>query len=224
MPLLKKEWYTQLIVIDGHSSDGTVEYCREKGYPIYFQTGTGIVNAFDDAYRRVTSDIVVMATPDGNSLWELIPAMIAKIREGFDMVIASRYLGPAKSADDDCMTAIGNRFFTWAINLAFHARYTDTLVGMRAYRREAIDRMCLFEQHREFPIKEKFFQMASWDTGSSIRAAKLKLKVCEIPGDEPKRIGGQRKLPIVKNGCGALCHILHEYWIGKQFRRKAPAS
>jgi hypothetical protein len=28
----------------------------------------------------------------------------------------------------------------------------------------------------------------SWETGASIRAAKLKLKVLSIPGDEPKRI------------------------------------
>ena len=62
--------------------------------------------------------------------------------------------------------------------------------------------------------------MNSWETGSSIRAAKLKLKVCEIPGDEPKRIGGVRKLSIIKNGLGVLLQILHELIIGNRFTEK----
>ncbi|MEI8345782.1 MAG: hypothetical protein WCG06_06895, partial [Candidatus Omnitrophota bacterium] len=103
-------------------------------------------------------------------------------------------------------------------NLCFGGHYTDILVGFRAYRRPALERMCLLDQHKELPIKEKFFEMASWETGSSIRAAKLKLKVGEIPADEPARMGGQRKLSIIKNGSGVICQILHELWIGKRFR------
>jgi hypothetical protein len=94
------------------------------------------------------------------------------------------------------------------------------LVGLRAYRREAIERMCLYGQEKECPLKKKFFQMASWETGASIRAAKLKLKVGEIPGDEPKRIGGVRKLSIIKNGFGVVCQIGHELLIGRRFKKK----
>ena len=53
--------------------------------------------------------------------------------------------------------------------------------------------------------------MNSWETGSSIRAAKLQLKVTEIPGDEPERIGGVRKLSISRNGLGVVLQILFEW-------------
>lgn len=217
MPQLKKEWYDELIVVDGHSRDGTVEYCRENNYPLVFQTGRRLSNAYDNAFSYSTKDIIVTVTPDGSSLPELIPELIAKIREGYDMVIASRYLGPAKSLDDDIFTGFGNRMFTKMINFLFGGYYTDSLVAFRAYRREAINKMVLYDQDKQFWLKKRFADMNSWETASSIRAAKFELKVCEIPGDEPKRIGGVRKLSIVKNGSGTLFQILHEFITGCSF-------
>ncbi|MEI7999371.1 MAG: glycosyltransferase family 2 protein, partial [Candidatus Omnitrophota bacterium] len=41
MPLIKKEWYDQLLVVDGQSTDGTIEYCKEQGIPIYIQQKKG---------------------------------------------------------------------------------------------------------------------------------------------------------------------------------------
>lgn len=220
MPRLKKEWYDELIIIDGGSKDGTIEYCKENNFPVFIQSGRGLTNAYDEAFRLSTKDVVVTVTPDGNSIPELIPELIEKICEGYDMVIASRYLGLAKSSDDDIFTGFGNKLFTGIINLLFRAHYADTLVAFRAYRREAIHRMSLYDQDKQNWLKKRFFEMNSWETGSSIRAAKLKLKVSEIPGDEPKRIGGKRKLSIVKNGLGVLFQILHEFIIGNKFCSK----
>lgn len=217
MSRFKKEWYDEFIIADGNSTDGTVEYCKKNGYSIFIQSGKGLTNAYDEAFKRSCKDIIVLVTPDGNSIPELIPQLVEKIREGYDMVIASRYFGSAKSYDDDIFTAFGNRMFTKMINLLFGTCYSDSLVGLRAYRRDAIDKMCLCDQHKQGWLKKWFFEMNSWETGSSIRAAKLKLKTCEIPGDEPKRIGGKRKMSIIKNGLGVLFQILHELIIGCNF-------
>lgn len=213
MPQVKKECYDELIVIDGKSTDGTIEYCRENNYPVFFQSGRGLANAIDAAFAHSTKEIFITVTPDGNSLPELIPALIAKIKEGYDMVIVSRYLKGAKSYDDDPITAFGNKMFTVLVNFLFRASYTDSLVAYRAYRRDAILKMGLHTQESESRIKKRFStHMNSWELASSIRAAKLKLKVAEIPGDEPKRMGGVRKLSIIKHGLGALYQVLYEFF------------
>ena len=47
----------------------------------------------------------------------------------------------------------------------------------------------------------------------SVRAAKRKLKVTEIPGDEPPRIGGERKLRIWRWGAAYYYQFLREVFV-----------
>lgn len=93
MPRIKKEWYDELIIVDGGSTDGTLEYCRENNYFVFVQKRPGIRNAYMEALEYITGDIIITFSPDGNSIPELIPLLIEKIKEGYDMVIVSRYLG-----------------------------------------------------------------------------------------------------------------------------------
>ncbi|MCX7885935.1 MAG: glycosyltransferase family 2 protein [Verrucomicrobiae bacterium] len=212
LPRIDRSLFKEIIVVDGHSTDGTAEYAREQGLAVLLQPNRGLTDAQEHAYRHSTADVLIMFTPDGNSLPELLPAVCSKLAEGYDMVIVSRYTGGAKSEDDDLLTAFGNWMFTRLVNFLFGANYTDVLVGFRGYTREAVERMDLPRMVVKSRFRRWFPRMNSWETGSSIRAARLKLKVAEIPGDEPKRIGGVRKLSIVRNGFGVLFQILYDFF------------
>lgn len=92
MPQVNRSWVHQILVVDGGSTDGTIEYSRSQGYDVHVQTKKGLRQAYAEALEFITGDVVITFSPDGNSLAERIPALIEKMREGYDMVIVSRYI------------------------------------------------------------------------------------------------------------------------------------
>lgn len=213
MPLIKKEWCNQIIVVDGYSTDGTVEYAKSMGYFTIVQKKKGIRYAYMEAFPYITGDIVITFSPDGNSIPELIPELIEKMKEGYDMVIVSRYKDGAKSYDDDYLTGFGNWMFTKVINLLHGARYTDAMVIYRAWKRELFTALDL-DKEESYATEKLLGTVIGVEPLLSVRCAKRKLKVAEIPGDEPPRLSGERKLLPFRWGGAYLLQIIRElyYW------------
>jgi glycosyltransferase involved in cell wall biosynthesis len=215
MPQIKRGWCDQIIILDGGSTDGTIEYSREQDYFVYIQKQPGFRHAYCEVLPFVEGDIIITFSPDGNSLPSIIPELIAKMKEGYDMVIASRYLGNAKSYDDDSVTAFGNFIFTKTVNILHGGNYTDSMVIFRAYKKQIIYDLEL-NKDEGFSSAEKIFNTkVSWEPLLSVRAAKRKLRVTEIPGDEPPRIGGERKLRIFKWGAAFYFQFIRELFCWK---------
>ncbi|MEK9186119.1 MAG: glycosyltransferase family 2 protein [Patescibacteria group bacterium] len=198
LPKIKKEWVDEIIVVDGGSTDGTIEYCKEQGYLVHAQRGRGYGTGMKQGSEIATGDFVIEFPPDGNSLPEKIPEVVAKLAEGYDFVIASRYKAGAKSYDDDFLTSKGNWAFTKLVNFLFGATYTDVLVGFRGYRKDAFRRLNMNALG------------LSWSIQMPIQFAKKKLKIAEIPADEPERIGGVRKMKPFKTGWEILMVLVKE--------------
>lgn len=211
MPKIKREWVDQIIIVDGGSTDGTVEYAKDNGYFMVVQKKQGLRAGYIEVYDLIEGDIVITFSPDGNSIPELIPPLVAKMKEGYDMVIVSRYAGDAKSYDDDFLTTFGNWFFTSLINFLFGAKYTDAMVMFRAWRKETIVKLGINKEVKFPKWEETIGRKVSWEPQLSVRCAKSKLKVAEIPGSEPKRIGGQRKMQPFRTGASVLIQIIQEF-------------
>lgn len=200
MPKIRKEWVDEIIIIDGGSTDGTIEYCKEMGYRIHTQAGRGYGGGMREGGQLANGDLVIEFPPDGNSIPEKIPELVDKLRSGYDFVIASRYKNGAKSYDDDFLTSKGNWMFTKLVNILFSASYSDVLVGFRGYRKAVFSKLNMDAQG------------LSWSIQMPIKFAKKDFKIAEIPADEPKRIGGTRKMRPFKTGWEILKVVLREFF------------
>lgn len=215
MPKVKSEWFDQILVVDGNSKDKTVEVAKEMGYDVVLQKSPGIRGAYMDALPHIKGDAILTFSPDGNSIPELLPDCIAKFKEGYDMVIVSRYAEGAKSYDDDAVTSFGNWLFTTSINVLHGAKYTDAMVIYRIYHTRLITELDLDKDESHATPEKLFCTNISWEPLLSVRAAKRKLKVTEIPGDEPAREGGERELQVIRWGAAYMFQVIREVFCWK---------
>jgi glycosyltransferase involved in cell wall biosynthesis len=195
IPKLPVRAVDEVLVVDGGSTDGTLEFFEARGIRVIRQVRRGRGEAFRLAAQHARHDILVFFSPDGNEDPGDIPRLIEGVRAGYDMVIASRFMRGASSEDDDKFLLAsrrwGNLVFTWLANVLCGRStwITDTINGYRAVTRQAFQRLA--------PDAEGYaieFQM-------SIRALQLGLRVLEVPTQESPRIGrGVSKLNAIPVG------------------------
>lgn len=224
MPQVDRQWCDQIIIVDGGSTDGTVQWASEQGYEVHVQTRKGIRFAYFEVFPKIIGDVVISFSPDGNCPIDAIPRLRAKMTEGYDMVIASRYLDDARSDDDDLMTAFGNWLFTRTVNVLHRAHYTDVMVILRAFRKSLVTELDLLDDGAYEKVERLFGTVISWEPLMSVRAAKWGARVTEIPADEPKRIGGERKLQMWRWGAAYYSQFWRELWYWRTARKPLPES
>lgn len=212
LPQVERSWFDQILVLDGGSTDGTIEWCRENGYEVYVQKKHGIRYAYLEGLSLLRGDVILTISPDGNCPVNAIPAILDKMREGYDLIIGSRYCDNTHSEDDDIITGFGNWLFTRTVNFLHGAHYTDAMVIYRAFRRELIYELDLHKEESYLLPEKLFGTVISWEPLMSVRAAKKKKRIGEVGVGEPPRIGGERKLQIWRWGAAYYFQFFRELW------------
>jgi glycosyltransferase involved in cell wall biosynthesis len=210
MPRVPRDVFHQILVLDGGSTDGTAQWARDEGYQVYVQRRPGIRFAYLEALPLIEGEAIVSFSPDGNCDPAVLPRLIDKLQEGYDLVIGSRYLRGVGSEDDDLVTAFGNWLFTRTVNLLYGGRYSDVMVIYRAFTKALIYDLRL-DQDASYTLPERLFRtVISWEPLMSVRAAKFRKRIGEVAAGEPKRIGGERKLQIFRWGAAYYFQIWKE--------------
>ena len=89
------------------------------------------------------------------------------------------------------------------------------MVIYRAYKKRIIFDLDL-DKDISYTKEEKLFgTTVSWEPLMSIRAAKRRLKIADMPGDEPAREGGERKLQVLRWGAAYMFEVWREVFIWK---------
>ena len=195
--------------VDFNSTDGTKKFLKKKNIKIIEQKKPGRSEAFRIGASIAKGDILIFFSPDGNENPSDIPILIKKIHDGADLVIASRFVKGARNEEDDQFIKArkwANQFFTFAANIIWKGKVTDSINGYRAIKKSVFNKLSLDAEG--FAIE---YQM-------TIRALKLKLKIVEIPTQEGNRIGGKSGAIALPTGIRFLYYLTREIIIGKNFK------
>ena len=65
-PELKKKFDGEIIVVDGNSRDGTIEYLKKNKVNFIIQKNTGLGSAYLEGIKKCSGDIIITFSPDGN--------------------------------------------------------------------------------------------------------------------------------------------------------------
>jgi len=141
----------EVIVVDDGSRDGTTELLRKlaKERPwlrvIFFRRNFGQTAAFDAGFRAATGELVATIDGDLQNDPRDIPAMIAKLDEGYDMVAGWR----KKRSDAMVLRKIPSKIANAMIRKVTGTKIHDLGCSLRVYKREVTEELRLYgEMHR----------------------------------------------------------------------------
>lgn len=137
---IKKEYFQyDYIVINDGSKDRTSEICKKNSYELLdLPVNLGLAGAFQTGMKYAFTKgykYVIQFDADGQHRPEFIGTMLEKIKEGYDIVIGSRFINYKKSGS---LRMLGSRMITVAIKTTTGVRISDPTSGMRMFSRSMI--------------------------------------------------------------------------------------
>ena len=188
-----------ILVLDGGSTDGTTnhDFLRSQGVcALLVKTGPGKLSTqlrmgYAYAMRQGYQGLVTIDGNDKDNV-DAIPAFIAAMREGWDLVQGSRFVPGGQSINTPLSRFLAIKLIhVPLINFGAHFTYSDTTNGYRGYSR----RLLLDSRVQPFRNVFETYELLAY---MSVRAPQLGFKVKEIPvtrryplsGKTPTKIRG----------------------------------
>lgn len=198
--------YDYVVINDG-SADSTAKICRKYGYELVdLPVNLGLAGAFQTglkyAYRK-GYDYAIQFDADGQHRPEFIAPMLDKIQEGYDIVIASRFVTEKKPHS---LRMLGSNLISAAMKLTTGHRVKDPTSGMRLFNKKMIAEFALNMNYGPEP-----------DTISYL--LKQGATIAEVQAKMDERIAGESYLNMTKSMMYMLRMLLSILFI-QNFRKR----
>jgi dolichol-phosphate mannosyltransferase len=185
-----KAYANEILVVDGHSTDGTRQIAEDCGARVVLDNKRGKGDAVRVAIAEARGEVIVFADADGSHDLADVPRLAAPVFAGTaDLVLGSRIRGGSDELHgdfDNFIRAVGAGIITIAINYRWNVRLTDSLNGFRALRTDVGRQLRL--RADDFDIEQHMVA----------RALQGKFRVIELPAHESVRKWGRSKLPTYR--------------------------
>jgi glycosyltransferase involved in cell wall biosynthesis len=202
LPYLPMNWIDEVILVDGRSTDNTVEIAKRllPSIKVVMETRKGKGIAMRSGYEASSSDILIVMDADGSNDPREIPRFVTALLEGADFVKGSRFAPGGGTTDMPQYRKLGNGFFVLLSNLLFGVKFTDLCYGYHAFWRYCLDTVVL-KNYSGFEI----------DTALYLQAVRSRLRIVDVPSFEGFRFYGSGKLQTIPDGLRVLKTILRQW-------------
>lgn len=183
----QEQGFEHILVMDGNSTDGTLDIARAAGATVSTQTGKGKGNAIIEAIEIINKPYVLMLDGDGTYSPEDADKMLDPLALGFDHVIGNRLVNPDEGAFTR-LNLLGNQILNLMFKTAHGKDLRDILSGYRAFTIHSI---------RQMTLKETGFEI---ETEMAVEAVRNGQRVKVIPVRYLSRPGTDTKLDPFQDG------------------------
>jgi glycosyltransferase involved in cell wall biosynthesis len=198
------DWISEIILVDGQSTDNTVEVALRlrPDIKIVTQAGRGKGDALLAGFAACTGDIIVAMDGDGSTDGNEIIQFVSALAVGADFVKGSRFASGGGSDDLTLNRRFGNRMLLGLVNRMYGTQYSDLCYGYNAFWARHLNALAV--DCDGFEVEALM----------NIRAAKAGLRIHEVPSYEYRRLHGTSNLRAIRDGCRILRVILREKFGG----------
>jgi glycosyltransferase involved in cell wall biosynthesis len=216
----------EVILVDGNSSDDTVEVARRlcPDITVVGQSRKGKGNALACGFAEATGDFIVMLDADGSTDPAEIPRFVEALKQGADFAKGSRFMPGGGSSDISRLRQVGNFFLNKIVNLIYGTLYTDLCYGYNAFRRECLAVIDLGVGESSIDGPMLWGDGFEVETLINVRIAKAGLVVAEVPSFEHSRHSGDSNLNAFSDGIRVLRTIHAERKRGARRAARTLAS
>lgn len=200
-----KPFVDEILLVDGHSTDGTREAAEQAGARVVLDRGKGKGDGIRVGIREATGEVLVFMDADGSHDPKDIPRLVQPILdEKADMVIGSRMTGGSDELHGDIGRFIrmtGSHILLLVINYRWNVRLTDCQNGFRAIRTDVARSLNL--QEDAHTIEEEMV----------MKCLRKKYRIHEIPSHEYARKYGTSTLQLSRTWHKfGLCILKHVFF------------
>ena len=193
--------YTELIFVEGHSGDGTLDECErvkakypDKDITVLVQDGKGKGDAVRKGFDRAKNDVLMILDADLTVPPEDLPKFFNAISSGKgEFINGSRLVYQMEKEAMRFLNLLGNKFFSKAFTYLLEQRIKDTLCGTKVLWNEDYKRIKAGRGY--FGEFDPF-----GDFDLLFGAAKLNLRIIEIPIRYRERTYGTTQISRFRHG------------------------
>ncbi len=186
----------EVIVVDNGSTDRSVQLASAVGARVVHESRRGYGSALRRGFDEARGDWLVMGDCDDTYDFSDLDPLTAPLAEGYDMSIGNRFSGGiAPGAMTWSHRYIGTPVISALLKVFTGLKVGDSQCGLRAFTREALDRLELGTDGMELASE------------MVLKAARRGLRVADIPVPYGERLG-EAKLNTVRDGWRHLRFLL----------------